>query len=172
MAFTMNKDRINLRGSTDTPGPFSADHTSKITMANKMADGVPDGPGSQGEAMGPILKVGGDKVDDGNVKVTRDKISGQANNVEVTIPQGSNVQTIGRSAKSMNTSSPEIVMTTLNKEPKKEIRTNYSRGGQERSLQNSNYNARNVTTPKQMSKIDADEKNGKPGGINKNKGKY
>ena len=41
MAFTMNKDRISLRGSADTPGPFSAVDTGKITMANKMADGAP-----------------------------------------------------------------------------------------------------------------------------------
>ena len=61
MAFKMNKDRISLRGSADTPGPFSADHTGKITIANKMADGVPDGPGDSGMAnmnTGPILKVG------------------------------------------------------------------------------------------------------------------
>ena len=57
MAFTMNKDRISLRGSADTPGPFSADHTSKITIANKMADGVPDGQGSQGEAMSPNFQL-------------------------------------------------------------------------------------------------------------------
>ena len=41
MALTMNKDRISLRGSADTPGLFSADQTGKITMANKMAGGAP-----------------------------------------------------------------------------------------------------------------------------------
>ena len=48
MAFTMNKDRINLRGSTDTPGPFSEADTGIISAANKMADGA------------PTLKIGGD----------------------------------------------------------------------------------------------------------------
>lgn len=93
-----------------------------------------------------------DKVDDGNVKVTRDNMSGQANNVEVTIPAGSTSMTKGEGN--------EVIMTK-NLKDKKEIRTNYSRGGQERSMENSNYNARNVMTPKQKKKMDEDERSGK-----------
>jgi hypothetical protein len=93
-----------------------------------------------------------DKVDDGNVKVTKDKISGQGSNVEVTIPAGSTSMTKGEGN--------EVIMTK-NLKDKKEIRTNYSRGGQERSMENSNYNARNVMTPKQKKKMDEDERSGK-----------
>tara|TARA_R110002126_G_scaffold39603_1_gene117416 strand:+ start:211 stop:753 length:543 start_codon:yes stop_codon:yes gene_type:complete len=64
MAFTMNKDRINLRGSADTPGSFSTDHTGKISEANPMADGVPDGQRSQGEAMSPHFQRGGKSVNE------------------------------------------------------------------------------------------------------------
>lgn len=52
----MNSDRINLKGSADTPGLFSESHTMMIHKGpgNAMMDeGVPDGPGSQGEAITP-----------------------------------------------------------------------------------------------------------------------
>tara|TARA_R110002126_G_scaffold5145_1_gene26860 strand:+ start:70 stop:654 length:585 start_codon:yes stop_codon:yes gene_type:complete len=49
MAFTMNKDRINLRGSADTPGSFSTDHTGKIDSAFFQID---DGTGGKPENKG------------------------------------------------------------------------------------------------------------------------
>lgn len=59
MAFTMNKDRISLRGSADTPGPFSESDTGRIGEANPMADG-PDGPADSGMAMiSPAHQTGG-----------------------------------------------------------------------------------------------------------------
>lgn len=93
-----------------------------------------------------------DKVKDGNVKVIEDNISGQGNNVKVKIPAGSTSMTKGEGN--------EVIMTK-NLKDKEVIRPNYTRGGQERSVQNSNYNARNVMTPEQKKKMDDDERGGK-----------
>ena len=58
MAFKMKLNSKELHGAY----PFSNKQTDVITSGSGglgMAGQVPDGPGSQGEAMGPILKVGG-----------------------------------------------------------------------------------------------------------------
>jgi hypothetical protein len=62
MAFTMNKDRISLRGSANTPGPFSESDTGRIGEANPTADGIPVGQGSQGEAISGIFQRDGKSV--------------------------------------------------------------------------------------------------------------
>ena len=109
MAFTMNKDRINLRGSADTPGPFSADHTSKITMANKMADGVPDGPGSQGEAMGPILKPGDETYEERQARTGNEAVR----NADGSIDNSSTTRSVsinqGQGGKSKGTATTRTV---------------------------------------------------------------
>ena len=168
MAFKMNSSRISLRGSADTPGSFSTNHTANIISGPGMGAQAPVGPGSQGEAMSnmndrPVAYFTDpkDKVNDGNVEVTKDKIPGQAQNVEVTIPAGSTTQTTGKKApqKPINNKSNSLneVIITKNLTDKKQVRNNYSRGGQTRSLENSNYNARNVMTPKQKKAMDLRE---------------
>ena len=105
-----------------------------------------------------------DKVKDGNVKVIEDNISGQGNNVKVKIPEGSTTQTTGKKGtQEVNTrnNSLDEVIITKNLKDKEVIRPNYTRGGQERSVKNSNYNARNVMTPEQKKKMDDDERGGK-----------
>ena len=154
MAFKMNSSRISLRGSADTPGSFSTNHTANIISGPGMGAQAPVGPGSQGEAMSnmndrPVAYFTDpkDKVNDGNV--------------EVTIPAGSTTQTTGKKApqKPINNKSNSLneVIITKNLTDKKQVRNNYSRGGQTRSLENSNYNARNVMTPKQKKAMDLRE---------------
>ena len=137
---------------------------SEISGINKNEDGgiYKKSCFNMNDGMSPALNE--DKVKDGNVKVIEDKITGQGSNVKVRIPAGSTTQTTGeKGKKEVNTrnNSLDEVIITKNLKDKEVIRPNYTRGGQERSVQNSNYNARNVMTPEQKKKMDDDDRGGK-----------